>query len=187
MNNQLFDNNYGELCDKSDFIRENVLDTKGWSHEIKCPSCGKAAVQRDFDECLGGCINQVYSINCSHCGHHECDQEYCPICESVLDTRIEEGQKELQRDMVSGELLELSINHAIEEIQQKGTVKPHVFTNMKLVLLNNPSATWFCNVEGLLECKTHKETISVIKRKILDAKFNRNIELKIAQAKEELV
>ncbi|MCE7733021.1 hypothetical protein [Vibrio campbellii] len=41
-----------------------------------------AAARREFDELLGGCINQVYSLDCPHCGHHECDREFCSQCEA---------------------------------------------------------------------------------------------------------
>lgn len=46
----------------------------------QCPECGANCKDRRYESC-DGAINQRYSIDCSACGHHECNAETCDICE----------------------------------------------------------------------------------------------------------
>lgn len=186
MNTQYFDNGNGQLISASEFVRENVLDTNGWQRDTKCPNCGKSASERNFDECLGGVINQVYSINCQHCGFHECDQEFCSICESMHDERIEASKTELEKDMDDGNSLTLMGEYAIEQVANNGFVAGKEITNIKLLLMKNPFARNYCDIEGIFPSNSAKEAIYLIKRKMLDVKFNRNLEVKIAKAKIDL-
>lgn len=47
---------------------------------VQCPVCKADCKKRRYETCDGS-INQRYSINCSVCGHHECNAEICDICE----------------------------------------------------------------------------------------------------------
>ncbi|EJV0278433.1 TPA: hypothetical protein ACVU43_004020 [Vibrio parahaemolyticus] len=64
------------------FVLEQV-DADGWRDEEACPDCGKMAIRHDFESCHTGSVNAHYTLNCPHCGHHECDQDACSICESL--------------------------------------------------------------------------------------------------------
>ncbi|EIZ1085954.1 hypothetical protein MPI44_004502 [Klebsiella oxytoca] len=47
---------------------------------VQCPDCGANCMDRRYETC-DGTINQRYSINCTACGHHECNAEICNICD----------------------------------------------------------------------------------------------------------
>ena len=186
MCDKLFDNGNGEMLDANEFVRKNVFDTEGWDSQIDCPECGKEANERNFDECLGGAINQVYTLDCSHCGHHECDQEFCHICESKYEEQIESNQSELETDFRDGERLPLHSEYLIEQVEQTGSVQPADWTYLKLALMKNPNAIQFSDIENIGISCTPKLFINLLVKKVLDIKFTRSLELKISQAKNEL-
>ena len=86
---QRFDNGNGEVVEAAIFVRDNVLDADGDRYETECPNCGHQASEHLFDECLGGTINQVSSLDCIHCGYHQCNQEVCPTCEEQWEASIQ--------------------------------------------------------------------------------------------------
>ncbi|EGR0468605.1 hypothetical protein FG064_16535 [Vibrio cholerae] len=186
MKEKCFDNGKGELIDQATFVRENVLDTDGFLHKTKCPNCGKQASERDFDECLGGTINRVYSIDCKHCGFHECDKEFCYTCEAKMEESILARKTELENDMDDGNSLTLRAEFAIQEVANKGLVSGVELTTMKLILIKNPRACAFFDLpnESLIKCT--KEAVGLLKKHLLNANFNRNLEMKISQALEEM-
>lgn len=57
---------------------------------VQCPDCGANCMDRRYETCEGGSINQRYSINCSVCGHHECNAEICDICDMHFTMSPEE-------------------------------------------------------------------------------------------------
>jgi predicted RNA-binding Zn-ribbon protein involved in translation (DUF1610 family) len=181
---QCFDNN-GNSVTESDFIRINVLDTDGFHQEVTCPECGKNAIQRDFDECLGGAINSVYTINCPHCGYHECDQEYCATCEVNYEASFAAKQDEMSHLIRLGEILEYRFDAVLDDVKNEGLANPVVWSMVKSIAYQSNEAIQFCCIEGVaLRLKPH-EFIAALKKQLLDAKFNRNLDLKIAKAKTE--
>lgn len=67
-------------------VIENVLEGSGFVMEVKCPSCGKQASENHYDRNDGGCINSYFRIDCLHCNHHECDDDFCNVCEASLES-----------------------------------------------------------------------------------------------------
>lgn len=49
---------------------------------VHCPKCVNNARRHDFEGLQSGCGNHRHynAINCLHCGHHSCNQEYCSKC-----------------------------------------------------------------------------------------------------------
>ncbi|NOI32252.1 hypothetical protein [Vibrio coralliilyticus] len=192
MCNKLINNRSGNYFDKSDlpmkdpvdkdgwnaFIIENVLDTKGFKNETECPNCGKNAERRNFDECLGGTINQVYSIDCSHCGYHKCDQEECYACEVIYN------QKHAAQSRHLGEAIEadLMLDSMIESLEKDGRIEPATLTYLKLKLTNKDVQEHF----ELVFVPKGTKANQYIKRKLLDALFFWKNEQMIEQAKMEL-
>jgi len=161
------------------FVLENVLDTQGYASEVKCPSCGQSAEERNFDECLGGCINQVYSIDCHHCGHHECDQEFCPVCEANCndDSKVSYNK--------AGQWL--TIFDQIEEWLQEGkTIPGLLWTELKYTLHSEPEVlSWvrLMSMLGSITDESPKWVIAWYQRRMLDIRFNVRLEKRIEQAK----
>lgn len=162
------------------FVLENVLDTQGYSSEVECPGCGQPAEERHFDECLGGCINQVYSIDCHHCGHHECDQEYCPVCEANnYDGSNENYHKAGQWLMLFDQ---------IEEWLQEGkTIPGLLWTELKHTLYSQSDVlSWVCTMSSLIPVtidEVPKVVIAWHQRKMLDIRFKVRLDARIEQAK----
>ncbi|WP_045391680.1 hypothetical protein [Vibrio rotiferianus] len=165
---------YESSSARNEFVLDNVLDTLGYRDETPCPSCGQSAERRDYDECLGGSINQVHSIDCSHCGYHECSQEFCPSCECEFSRHSEA--------LVVIEHVELMLDYLVDTLTRKPFVKATEVTTLKLKLVLNADADRL--LSDILLVPRGGRTVHYIQRKLLDAKFTRNLELKILQAKE---
>ena len=55
-------------------IEPGGMDLDDHTREIDCPSCGhEKAVERTYEK-AEGCINRYVSVNCSRCGHFECNE-----------------------------------------------------------------------------------------------------------------
>ncbi|MFA0053658.1 hypothetical protein [Vibrio echinoideorum] len=150
------------------FVVENVLDTNGFTSEEPCPCCGQAAVRREFDELLGGCINRVYSLDCTHCGHHECDQEFCSKCEASY-------------------LKACYYVDLFEDIEQKlrnGKAIPGAYwTELKQALHSELKVlSWLCFL-WFIDENEPKAVIYWLKKQMLDARFNARLEVRIQEAK----
>lgn len=157
------------------FVLESVLNTNGFTSEEPCPCCGQAAVRREFDELLGGCINSVYSLDCTHCGHHECDQEFCSKCEA----NMEENER--------GYLKACHYADLFEDIEQKlrnGKAVTGVYlTELKQTLHSDPEVvSWLCTFY-LLDADEPQTVVHWWKKTMLDARFNARLEARIEQAK----
>ncbi len=177
MNNQQTDNSV--FVSTSEFIRENVIDTTGQQDITRCPGCGKDAQKRTFDECFGGCINQVYSIDCPHCKYHECNQEFCHTCEaesSISGSDMSDHSKTID-DVDKADLL---LDYLVEQLAFNLNVKPVELSSLKLMLVSNDDVNKLFND---IFVPRNTRTFHYIQRKLLDAKFSRNLELKITQAK----
>ncbi|MEZ8959501.1 hypothetical protein AB6E94_18960 [Vibrio lentus] len=173
MKNQLSNS---EAVHAFEFIQENVIDTTGQQDVTKCPSCSKQAVERTFDECLGGCINQVSSIDCPHCNYHECDQEFCSICDAELQSSSDENSYLLD----SIQRADLILDYLIDELAEKKHVKATDITELKLLLVSNSAVSELFSSIFVPKGTT---TLHYIQRKLLDANFGRNLALKIMLAK----
>lgn len=180
---QFFEDENGNLVTKYEYIRMYVLDTEGCKQKVKCPKCEKEANRHDFDELICGSINSYYSINCPHCGYHECDQEYCSICESSVD--VDDDIDELEMAINAGGIVDNLFHAVLDDVKNDGLANPVVWSMAKSVIYKNSDAIQFCDVDGVSIFHKPSECIAVLKKHLLDAKFNRNLELKIAQAKEE--
>jgi hypothetical protein len=175
MKNQFFDNGNDEQAYTNKFVLENVLDTEGFQHDAKCPNCGKDAVERNFDECLGGSINPVHTLDCPHCNYHECSQEFCHTCEA---------ESAMSGDDMSDcfeivQHADLLLDHLIETLTEKKHVNAVELTSLKLMLVSHEKAT---RLFDDIFVPTNARTFHYIQRKLLDAKFSRNLDLKIKQA-----
>lgn len=167
------------------FIKDNIDET-GLKHNETCPDCGKNAIRHEFEACHTGSVNQHYTLNCQSCDYHECDQDFCSICESALDERIEARKSELEKDMNDGDSLTLIAEYSIQQVATRGFVSGTSITALKQILVNNPHAAPFLNLEERRITKCAKDAIHLLKSELLEARFNRNLELKITQAKKEL-
>ncbi|PMM53598.1 hypothetical protein [Vibrio splendidus] len=167
------------------FVVENVLDTNGFTSEEQCPCCGQAAVRREFDELLGGCINRVYSLDCTHCDHHECDQEFCSKCEaSVFNEEDEPGYME---ENERAELKACYYVDLFEDIEQKlrngKAISGAPWTELKQALHSEPEVlSWLC-VLWIIDANEPKAVIYWLKKQMLDARFNARLDVRIQEAK----
>lgn len=161
------------------FVLENALDTQGFTSEQACPCCGQAAARREFDELLGGCINQVYSLDCPHCGHHECDREFCSQCEASIEENMKENERCYLKAFHYVDLFE-----DIEQRLRDGKAISGVhLTELKQTLYSEPEVvSWLC-VICLLDANGPQAVIHGWKKTMLDARFNARLEARIEQAK----
>ena len=188
---KLFDNGNGHLVEAGIFVRDNVLDADGDRNDTECPDCGHQASEHLFDECFGGTINQVSSLDCTHCGFHQCSQEVCHICEENLEASIQASADALDRDMEDGGKLSFIAECIDEQMSEGRPVSGCTITLFKLIMTNNPGARAFCYLhdpdnDGMYRSRSVKEAINIFKMHLLNVNFNRNLELKIAQAKQQL-
>lgn len=63
----------------NDQVLKYAFDPTGFKMDTKC-SCGKFATHHSYDRNDGGCINAYFSISCSHCGKHQCNDDFCSVC-----------------------------------------------------------------------------------------------------------
>ncbi|MFM2588153.1 hypothetical protein [Vibrio sp. TBV020] len=168
--------------ERNAFVLENVLDTQGYSSEVKCPNCGQSAEKRNFDECLGGCINSVYSIDCDHCGHHECDQEFCSTCESS-----HHETESFNYDISKSEQWLLCFDFIEEQLQEGRAVSGLLWTELKQTLYNDASVVnelWTLNTSASLGIEeTPQAVIAWYQRRMLDIRFNVRLEERIQHTK----
>lgn len=165
-----------QLTHNSDFIRDNVLDTTGYQVATSCPSCGKEAVERTFDECLGGTINQVDSVDCHNCNYHECCQEFCSVCEIEAEILGDE----MCHCFEIVQQADLMLDYLVSELATNSYVNATEITSLKLKLISNNKAT---RLFDDIFVPVGTRTFTYMQRKLLDARFSRNLELKIVQAK----
>lgn len=156
-------------------VLENVLDTEGFKHEVPCPTCGKAASERHFDELLGGCINPVYSLDCSHCGHHECDKEYCSTCDTLNDLSEHRNERLLHCVML--------FDHAKERVQAAQSVPGMLWTHLKHEIYHGQDIRLgLCHWLDL-DTPTPTLMIKLLRQKLLDIRFKVRLDARIEQAK----
>ncbi|WP_039990873.1 hypothetical protein, partial [Vibrio azureus] len=172
---ELFDNGNGDLVEAAIFVRDNVLDTDCDRDDTECPNCGNQASEYVFDECLGGAINQVSSLDCMHCGHHECSQEVCPTCEENLEASIQASADALERDMEDGGKLSFIAECIDEQMSEGRPVSGCTITLFKLIMTNNPGARAFCYLDdpdndGMYRSCSVKEAINIFKMHLLNLK-----------------
>ena len=159
----------------SNIILEHVLDRDVQRDVTLCPRCGKGAVERHFDECLGGSINPVHSLDCPHCNYHECSQEFCHTCEA--ESYISANHmSDVFQTIGNADLL---LDYLVGQLAFNQNVKPVELTSLKLMLVSNDDVNQLFND---IFVPRDTRTFHYIKRKLLDAKFSRNLELKITQA-----
>ncbi|MDH1472588.1 hypothetical protein [Shewanella sp. GD03713] len=106
------------------FIIEHVVDHDGNRYEEKCPCCNMQAIKHIFETCHSGSINKDYTLNCEHCGHHSCDQDFCQVCDAK--------NIEYDKRMLSTFELDALAEHALENASTG--VNPAVFTRIKEML-----------------------------------------------------
>ncbi|PQJ44185.1 hypothetical protein BTO01_29455 [Vibrio jasicida] len=154
------------------FVLENVLDTQGFTSEQACPCCGQAAARREFDELLGGCINQVYSLDCPHCGHHECDREFCSQCEAFAWTD-EVDEHEDERLHACEYLIAFDIFK--EQLQAGQVISALEWTEFKHALFNEPGLLSWLDDVGMnfpFDVITPKKAIDWLKHQLLETCIN---------------
>ncbi|MCG9576041.1 hypothetical protein L1D14_07290 [Vibrio tubiashii] len=168
--------------DTTEFVLENVVDQNGELDESKCPECGENAKTRTFDSCHSGSVNVYYTLNCSHCGYHECDREECSICESqqqgCSDTDVFP-----QESFAASAEIDYMIDEIVDEMENKGRISAIAWTKIKLYLDQNIELLeWWIPPSGRPINQTRFEFISDIQRRLSDVRFNQRIGAKIANA-----
>lgn len=158
------------FTDLSNHVWNFVVDESGYECDEECPSCGKQATRRDFDECLGGAVNSVYSINCHHCGYHECSKEVCSTCEQKYEDERWVYELQVKADLVIEDLVDQLEGGAVY-------ISPVDVTFLKLLIgaCRKSSTVYDMNF-------VERGGISKVKRSLLDARFTGKLALKIAQA-----
>lgn len=161
-------------------VLENVVDTDGSRFKVECPKCGKTAIQRDYDRVDGGCVNAYESVTCQHCDYHECDDDYCTICEAKYDSGTPVGYDE-------SAMLSYLLDNCLESVAAGHLVEPVVWSKLKALAFNLPEAIgWFdtCFVcDRRFTVNTYKEFVNYAQRKLLDARFTMRLDKKITLAK----
>ncbi|ANS88103.1 hypothetical protein VSVS12_04404 (plasmid) [Vibrio scophthalmi] len=153
------------------------VNTDGWQNEETCPDCGKMAIRRDFESCHTGSVNAHYTLNCSHCGYHECEQDECSIC----DVKYDHNQH------INDEVGKwLSFMDLVEDRLAEGRCVPGVlWTQFKHVMYHQPAvADLLDNVLGLgLPANCGRQVVHHVQRHIMDVRFKLNLEQRIQLAK----
>jgi hypothetical protein len=161
-----------------------VLDTEDYESEEVCPCCSKLATRRDFDACHSGCINTYYTLNCSHCGHHECDKDECSLCDdaSCLHNHDDDYASCLNNYEEAGDWCGF-LNRAEELVAAGKPVSGFQWTMFKHTLNHNPDVVdWLC-IFMFTESLSAKEFVCFYQKKLLDIRFNARLDQRIAQAK----
>lgn len=158
------------------FVLEQV-DTDGWRNEEACPDCGKMAIRHDFESCHTGSVNAHYTLNCSHCGYHECDQDECSIC----DVKYEHNQHindEVGKCLYFIDLFE-------DKLAERQCVPGLLWTQFKHVMYHQPTvADLLDNVLALgLPTNCGKQVVRYVQQHMMDIRFNLRLEERIQHAK----
>lgn len=137
---------------------------------VECPHCYLDANERLFEENAGGAVNAVYSLNCPHCGFHECNKEECDECNHT-DYECTRGFEEAFSVITK---LEAMVSNDANTF----LVNASDVTALKLELIDNDCAGWFT----IIKCIGPRLPINQLKHELLDAKFNFNLERRIRHA-----
>lgn len=153
------------------------VDTDGDKCEETCPDCGKLAVRHDFECCHSGSVNAHYTLNCSHCGYHECDQDVCPIC----DGKYEHNQH--LSDEVNQWLRFLDM---IEKKLTNGQCVPGLlWSQFKQAMYHQPAVAGLLydvlDLDFTTDCG--KQVVHHVQRTMMDMKFNQRLDAHIQHAK----
>ena len=142
------------------------MNSEGSTAQGSCPECEKLALKKNFERCLGGSINQYYTLNCEHCSHHECDQEYCHICEQSYLEPI--GYKEAPN-------VELIVDSLLDSLREKALIDPVSWSFLKLYTLKTPELVgWydtFCIDDGN-NINTPSGLFHYLKMQLLNERFS---------------
>ncbi|USD58870.1 hypothetical protein J4N45_10045 [Vibrio sp. SCSIO 43140] len=157
------------------FVLDNVLDYQGDVSTTECPQCGSSAKERHSDSNIGGAINSIFSINCPHCGYHDCDKEECDVCEQTPCGAVHDNH----RGYNEASLAESKLERLITRLADTSLVNAVDVTELKLMLTYEPCADWF----DTFLCLNLRSPFTHIKSQLLDAKFSYNLERKILAAK----
>ena len=100
--NNIYQNSEGNTMtpeEYNQFIIDNVVDHDGERYEVECPACDKLAIKHTFEACHTGSVNQHYTLNCKHCGHHECNEDVCDICDEDHEEALKQYNESLKADL----------------------------------------------------------------------------------------
>ncbi|WP_063664405.1 hypothetical protein [Aliivibrio fischeri] len=109
-------------------VIKHVLQPNDFCLSKSCPTCARKATRTEYDRNDGGCINSYFRTDCGHCGHHNCNDEFCITCE-VLYSQSEQYKEEQQ--YVKSEQFDV----LLEKIKTSHkTASPVLITNVKIYM-----------------------------------------------------
>lgn len=147
-------------------VLEEVFN-HGNSDTVECPECGALATYKDYDRNDGGSLNSYYSITCSTCDYHDCNDDFCCRCSSLSD--FNDDKVHFQNCNLALELF--------FDAGAKANLSPVELTSLKL----NYSA--LRDTEVGFPIPTLSEWINLELRTFLDRRFLTRLDQKIAIAK----
>ncbi|EGQ8535753.1 hypothetical protein [Vibrio parahaemolyticus] len=140
------------------------VDTDGDKCEETCPDCGKLAVRHDFECCHSGSVNAHYTLNCSHCGYHECDQDECSICDEAIS---------LTRHHYDEAAKWVTFFYSIEECLMNGRGVPGLlWTEFKHVVHQQPEVVGWLDTFLDLEGVNAEQLILHFKQQMVKVRFD---------------
>lgn len=151
------------------------VDTDGDKCEETCPDCGKLAVRHDFECCHSGSVNAHYTLNCSHCGYHECDQDECSICQTSFEDKsyyYDEGCKWSN-----------FLNHMSQYLKDGKTIPGLLWTEFKHVMYQQPEVVDWIDTFLDINDASAKGVIRYFQRHMMDVRFSLRIEERTQHAK----
>ncbi|MDF4421584.1 hypothetical protein [Vibrio parahaemolyticus] len=160
------------------FIIDHVVDHAGDRCEVDCPACDKQATRHDFEACHTGSVNQHYTLDCEHCGHHECDQDVCGICEAAYDDAYSEYEQRMRNALKLEALADIALENACTGVD------PAVFTSIKEMLYDEQQDIefdCFCFTNERLHRGNFMKCLVCM---IMDKRFNTWLEQRIELAKD---
>jgi hypothetical protein len=170
-------------CEYNKMVLDQI-DTKGTEHDDSCPSCGKPAGTREFESCHTGSVNQHYTINCKHCGYHECDLDdgCCPVCEHI-EYKTPIGFDESAK-------ANLVFDSLMDSLSSKGTMNAVDWSYLKHYVFKIPElvgfySDFYISDHNQLKGYTPKHLIAYMQKEILDIRFKYRIDKKIEAALAE--
>ena len=160
----------------------NQIDTEGHRTDSTCPACHQVAVRHDFEAYHTGSVNQHYTLDCCHCGHHHCDQD--DGCCSICDGNELEGYEEASK-------LDLVLEYLLDDIQSRGFCDGYSWSFLKFYAHQNPKlvrcyVTYF--LHDTAECKAITSVSLLIKylqRQLTTTRFIARLDQRVDAAKNE--
>ncbi|MFL7013661.1 hypothetical protein [Enterovibrio norvegicus] len=150
------------------------IDFAGHVHATDCPQCeNQKATERIYEEVCGGAVNSYTELNCSECGYHECDSDFCDECNLFSSEPPEDYQAAVEVHLRMENLVNvISTEYKIDPFEW-GLIKKIIYQYGDGILM------YFAIDDG----NSFRHFINSLKQELLDARFKAKLNVAIEVAK----